>query len=62
MKTHYLNLTLGSRSHKMLPQYPHHMIYAPVKIEVATYHSLGGYAFTRKYYYLTLGSTSAKVT
>ena len=35
-------------------QYPLHiMTYAPAKFVVATFNGLGGYAFTRKYIYLT---------
>ena len=46
-KIHYL--TLGSRSHKMLPsKYPlHHVNYAATKFEVATSNRLGGDIFTR---------------
>ena len=44
-----LTLTLGSMSHKMLPEYLHHVTYAPAKFEVATANGLGGHAFTRKY-------------
>ena len=36
----YLTWTLGSRSHKMLPQYPHHMTYAPAKFEATTFNHL----------------------
>ena len=50
MKIHFFTLTLGSRSHKMLSQYPsHHLTYAPTKFEVATSNRLGGDAMTRKY-------------
>ena len=46
----YLTLTLGSRTHKMLPEYPlHHVTYAPTKFEVAKSNSLVGDALTRKY-------------
>ena len=45
-----LTLTLGSMSHKMLPEYPlRHVTYALAKFEVATSNGLGGHAFTSKY-------------
>ena len=54
-KIHYMSLTLGSMSHKMLPmQYsPHHMTNATAKFGFATSNSLGEYAFTRKYIFWT---------
>ena len=45
-----LTFILGSRSHKIMPQYlPRHMTYAPAKFEVATANGLGGYAIIKKY-------------
>ena len=41
----------------MLPQYPHHMTYAPAKFKVSTSNGLEGYAFEENTLLtLTLGS------
>ena len=44
-----MTLTLGSRSHKMLPSTLHIMTYTPAKFEVDASNSVGEDAFTRKY-------------
>ena len=44
-KIHYLTLTLGLRSHKMLPL--HHVTYSDTKFEVSTSDGLGGDALTK---------------
>ena len=61
-----LTLTLGSRSHKNVAQYPlHHVTHPATKFEVATSNHLGGETFTRKFNIwsltLTLGSRSHKM-
>ena len=60
-----LTLTMGSRSHKMLPSTLHHVTYSATKFEIATSNRLGGDTFTRKYIIwpltLTLGLRSNKM-
>ena len=55
-----MNLTFDKKHAQYLP---YHVTYAPLKFEVATSTSLGGNAFKKKIYYmtLTLGSRSHKM-